>query len=251
MSQQGWRGPRNAGDRFASSSVASRGGGGGGYTVIANETDAVDEGVNYLLTVGGDTFYVYYNGTNVLRADQALAIRYASSVTGIDASGNAEENFAVTDFGVIAFDGAGVPFRFRGFTFFNTIQSPTDASLYTWNRSGLGDAAILVDIETNNGTVFKNDAGSTTLEAVVYVGGVLQTATEIDAYTYRWTVGGADLCVLSGNNQVQDDNGSPQTATGGVCPTGQEIARTKIIVVGAEDVTTTAQFKVDVDNIAD
>lgn len=61
----------------------------------------------------------------------------------------------------------------------NTTNTSTPAIVGTHGATGAkGDAAITMSITSSNGTVFKNNSGTTVLTAHVFVGGVEQTITD-------------------------------------------------------------------------
>ena len=125
-----------------------------------------------------------------------------------------------------------------------------------------GADAILVIVDQSNGNIFKNNAGTTTLRADVYIGGSLQDASSHNNYEYKWTYQGNTVCVSS-TRQLLNASGVPLTATANVCTTGFPAdstvmtnpsslgANLRSIIAGAEDVNETANLEIEVSNIPD
>ncbi len=128
------------------------------------------------------------------------------------------------------------------------------------------NAAICV-IEPSNGTVFKlGGETTTTLTATVYDGGSRADDTAHSNFHYTWKHKDAVICIGPSRNVIEDPDGGPLLATGGdglwVCSTGMpadnNIADSddtfggalRRIIVGNEDVDGSAQFVVEVSNIA-
>lgn len=202
----------------------------------------------------GDTYfdpdtgilYIYYNGEWV-PSSQTLHIRYASAVTNLNNQGKVTSNDDVTGFSEEPYTSTGELNAWRG-TYIGNPIAPNSPTYYTWMLSkGIdGQDSIQVIIETDNGTVFKNDTGSTTLTASVYIGGIEVSVSDYDTFTYEWTVGLlGKVCRYNINNEVSS------IAVNGVCPSGETLAVTRTIIVGAEDVNTTAKFKCTIGNIPD
>ena len=67
------------------------------------------------------------------------------------------------------------------------------------DQGDAGEDAILIVITTDNGTVFKNSSGSTTLTATVYKGGNVVTGTALSALgTLKWYKDGGSTAVGTG-----------------------------------------------------
>lgn len=125
---------------------------------------------------------------------------------------------------------------------------------------------IDIRIDASNGTVFKNNEGSTILKATVLENGSELSDIAHNSMTYSWTDGQEGvLCVTSLGREVIDDNGVPLIATGSAgslsCTTGVPAdssepanphgSSLREIVLGAEDVTDKQTISVIVGNIPD
>ena len=123
---------------------------------------------------------------------------------------------------------------------------------------------IDIRIDSSEGTVFKNNTGSTILKATVLEDGVELSNAAHSLMEYAWTNGqGSVLCVTSTTREVIDNNGVPLLATGstgslscsiGVPADSLEPACThgsnlREIILGAEDVTEKQNINVIVGNI--
>jgi hypothetical protein len=205
----------------------------------------------------GDTYfdpdtgilYIFYNG-DWIPSSQTLHIRYAELVINLNNQGKVTSNDYVTGFSENPYTPTGTLNAWRG-TYIGNPIAPNSPTYYTWRLTQGEDGedgkdSILVAIETSNGTVFKNDLGSTILTANVYIGGIEVSESDYNTFTYEWTVGLlGKVCRYNINNEVSS------VASDGICPSGETLAIARTIVVGAEDVDTTAKFKCTVGNIAD
>lgn len=100
-----------------------------------------------------------------------------------------------------------------------TTSTTTPAIIGTHGATGsAGDAAISMSITSSNGTVFKNNTGSTVLTAHVFVGGVEQSVTD------------AGVCGSYGS--VKWYEGTSTTA----------VSTSKTLTVSASDVTNSAVY---------
>ena len=86
----------------------------------------------------------------------------------------------------------------------NTTSSSTPAIVGTHGATGAAGAdAITLSITTNNGNVFKNSTGTTTLTAEVYSGGTKLTDTQIEALgTIKWYKNGGSTAVGTGTTHT-------------------------------------------------
>lgn len=107
----------------------------------------------------------------------------------------------------------------------NSTSTTTPAIIGTHGATGAtGAAAISMSITSSNGTVFKNNTGSTVLTAHVFVGGVEQTITD------------AGVCGSYGS--VKWYKGSSTTA----------VATSKTLTVNASDVTNAVAYTCRLEN---
>jgi|TARA_R110000803_G_scaffold139430_1_gene206086 hypothetical protein len=133
----------------------------------------------------------------------------------------------------------------------------------TWDTPVLigqpGDGGISATIESSNGTVFRNSAGNpTTLKVVLNIGGVLPSESEYNSYSYKWTYGNQTVCVDT-NRNLLNLNGVPMVSTDGTtCSVGvpadssvttSTSGSLREIIVGSEDITSSAKLKIEVGNI--
>ena len=89
----------------------------------------------------------------------------------------------------------------------NSTYTVTDLSDITAHDS------VEVNIDSTNGTVFRNDTGTTVLRSNVSIGGRLQNNAQHSTYSYNWTVGGDVLCVDAYGNVASDGLGNIYTDT--------------------------------------
>jgi predicted phage tail protein len=175
-------------------------------------------------------------------------------------TGNTDWSFSVPN---LSADGDIVYVSTR--TFSSDGLAPQDASwdtpvIYSQREDG---SNIDIRIDSSEGTVFKNNSGSTTLKATALEDGLEMSDEAHNSMTYAWTDGqGNTLCVTS-SREVIDNNGIPLLATGstgsltcsiGVPADSSEPACThgsnlREIILGAEDVTEKQNINVIVGNI--
>jgi len=86
----------------------------------------------------------------------------------------------------------------------------TDTS-YWQLLASRGSESITVNIHSTEGTVFRNDTGTTVLKANVDIGGTLQDDTKHGQYSYNWTIGEDTLCVDGYGNVASDGLGNIYT----------------------------------------
>jgi hypothetical protein len=223
----------------------SIGSSGSSTTVGATPPPGPKEGDTYFDPDTG-ILYIFHNG-EWIPSSQVLHIRYAAEVNNLSNQGKVSSNDDVVGFSEDPFTSSGELNPWRG-TYIGNPIAPNSPTFYTWGltQGEDGQDAILVVIETDNGTVFKNDTGTTTLTASVYLGGNEVSAASYNSFTYEWTVGLlGKVCRYNINNEVSS------IAVNGVCPSGETLAVERTIVVGAEDVDTTAKFKCTIGNIPD
>ena len=122
-----------------------------------------------------------------------------------------------------------------------------------------GVSPILSTIETSDGTVFKNGAGTDkTLTAHIVIGDTIPSETDYNAYNYKWTYGGDTVCIDTNRNVLNADGNVPLVSSDGmVCSTGAPADSTvntnsgvlRTIKVGAEDISSSIRLSVEVSNI--
>jgi len=166
----------------------------------------------------GSLYYDYtnlnlyaFNGTNWNLATTQLHIRYANSVTAPNQEGKVSSSSDVVGFSTQPFDADSNQLLWRGIWWGSAIASidPTD---YVWTYTS-GAGAVAVNIYSSNGTVFRNDTGTTVLKANVDIGGTLQNDTQHDTYNYNWLLANDTLCVDAYGNIASDGLGNIYTDT--------------------------------------
>lgn len=197
-----------------------RGGGGGGSSgSYSGTTPPVSDGGPY---VENDTYYdgttnnlYVFSGGEWVLASKQLHIRYATLVINNSSSGMVTNQTDVTNFSELPFDSSGEQKAWRGFWWGPSNIGSTDPTDYEWTlTSGTnGSGAVAVNIYSANGTVFRNDTGTTVLRANVDIGGTLQEDSQHDTYTYQWSIGDDILCVDSYGNIASDGLGNIYTDT--------------------------------------
>ena len=144
-------------------------------------------------------------------ANKQLHIRYADTVTNVSEQGLAANQVDVVQFSELPFSPSGVQKPWRGL-WWGSVVASTDPTDYEWTYTS-GAGSISVGIYSSNGTVFRNDTGSTTLRADVAIGGELQNDTAHLSYKYKWAIAGDVICVDSNGNIVSDGLGTIYTDT--------------------------------------
>ena len=123
-------------------------------------------------------------------------------------------------------------------------------------RGPAGEDGLVVWISTDNGTVFRNNAGpDKTLTANVNIGGNVPTATDYAGYDYNWLYEGNTVYVDSGRNLLTV-NGIPiTTPAAGRFAANSETTTTvgdlRSIFVQNNDVNNQLRLAVEVSNIPD
>ena len=165
----------------------------------------------------------------------------------------------------IAVPPQGADFIAERYVYFNegaepevsTVSSDYSFRKFVGDKGDTGDDAVLINISSDTGTIFRNTAdASKTFTAEVYVGGIEATETQYSSYRYRWvTDQNLTVCVDSGGN-VLSQNGTIVTPVDGVCPIGTPADTTqntthylRSITVGPEDVNQRLRLGVEVTNI--
>jgi len=192
---------------------------GSGSSSYGGTTTPVADGGTY---VDNDTYYdgstnnlyIFNSGEWVLASKQ-LHIRYATLVINVTGNGTVPNQTDVTNFSELPFDPSGEQKAWRGFWWGSSDIGSTDPTDYEWTlTSGVdGSGAVAVNIYSNNGTVFRNDTGTTVLKANVDIGGTLQDNNQHDTYDYNWSVGSDTLCVDAYGNIASDGLGNIYTDT--------------------------------------
>jgi hypothetical protein len=246
-----------------------RGGGGGSTGSYSGNTVPASGGGTYVnndtyYDVGANNLYVFNSGSWVLASKQ-LHVRYATLVTDVDSSGMVSQQTDVTDFSELPFDSSGIQKDWRGFWWGSSDIGSTDPTDYEWTlTSGTnGSGAVAVNIHSTNGTMFRNDTGTTVLKANVDIGGLLQDDNQHDTYGYNWSVGSDTICVDAYGNIASDGLGNIHTDT--VAVTCQSVGpyhradsadstvslNFRQITLSADDINMAETIRVSVTNIPD
>jgi len=177
----------------------------------------------------GSLYYDYtnlnlyaFNGIDWNIATTQLHIRYATSVTSPNQSGNVTLASNVIGFSTQPFDSEGDQLLWRGIWWGSAIASinPVD---YVWTYTS-GAGALSVNIYSSNGNIFRNDTGTTLLRADVDIGGSLQTDLQHNSFGFKWTLGINVICVDSSGNIASDGMGNIYTETAGLTCQARSVA---------------------------
>ena len=115
-------------------------------------------------------------------------------------------------------------------------------TLFRVDQGNNGNDAIIVNVVSSNGNIFRNGAGAAkTLTAMVYDAGTGSQLTS--GVSYTWTRSGSGS-VSAGAVRVTSSTNRTVVATGGVEASGTEY---QTIIVGEEDVDTEEVFTCTVD----
>ena len=258
--------------------LPSGGGATGGGTVV--EVQNADTG---RVTVEGNLTrylyrYIHYrfssdpNGQNLISDVTTFtgATLYINVNNSQSASVENDAAYTISPFSWA--DGHHIGYRVSGggTIFFVTQADPiaqplveiTDAAgtidLFNVSASGLtgpaGPGGVTAWIESNDGTVFRNNAGpQKTLTANVNIGGTVPTPTDYAGYNYRWTYEGDTVYVDSGRNLLTIEGVPITTPQAGRFAADSTVTTTvgllRDIFVQNDDVNNQLRLGVEVSNI--
>jgi len=230
--------------KLKKNSIGGSGGGSAdsGSVSVGTDPPADNEEGDTFFDTTTNNLYIFSEGSWV-PASKVLHIAYALEIFNPNIEGKITDESQADGFSESPFDSSGTLHPWRGI-YLGLPTRPQTATSFTWENTR-GQSSVQVIIEADNGTVFKNNTGTTTLTAYVYIGGNELTTAQYNDLTYSWSMGLAGkVCRYSINNQVSSIADSSDT-----CPAGEALAEGRSIEVGAEDVLSASKFKCTINNI--